>query len=258
MTAKTIISVQNLVKKYGNFEAVKSISFEVKEGEIFGLLGPNGAGKSTTLEIIETLRNKTSGTVMVDGLDLDKHPHEIKKIIGVQLQTSGFYPNLHLVELINLFAGLYNRRVKPLELLEMVNLKDKARSKVKELSGGQKQRFSIATTLINDPRIIFLDEPTTGLDPQARRNLWDLVHQIQARGTTVIMTTHYMDEAQYLCDRVAIIDDGNIIALNTPDQLIDELVATGFERPKEVKQANLEDVFIHLTGHSLREHQNQK
>jgi ABC-2 type transport system ATP-binding protein len=140
-----------------------------------------------------------------------------------------------------------------MELLDMVNLRDKAKSKVKELSGGQKQRFSIATTLINNPKIIFLDEPTTGLDPQARRNLWDLVKQIQSGGTTVIITTHYMDEAEYLCDRVAIVDSGKIVALNTPDKLIDELVATGFERPKEVKKANLEDVFIHLTGKSLRE-----
>jgi ABC-2 type transport system ATP-binding protein len=140
-----------------------------------------------------------------------------------------------------------------MELLDTVNLRDKAKAKVKELSGGQKQRFSIATTLINDPKIIFLDEPTTGLDPQARRNLWELVRQIRSRGTTVIITTHYMDEAEYLCDRVAIVDSGKIVALNTPDKLIDELVATGFERPKEVKQANLEDVFIHLTGKSLRE-----
>jgi ABC-2 type transport system ATP-binding protein len=250
---KTIISVQDLVKHYGNFEAVKGISFEVYDGEIFGLLGPNGAGKSTTLEIIETLREKTSGQIFVDGIDLDKDPNEIKKIIGVQLQTSGYYPNLNLLELIELFAGLYNRNVNALDLLDMVNLRDKAKSKVKELSGGQKQRFSIATTLINNPRIIFLDEPTTGLDPQARRNLWDLVLQIRSKGTTVIITTHYMDEAEYLCDRVAIVDSGKIVALNTPDKLIDELVATGFERPKEVKQANLEDVFIHLTGHSLRE-----
>jgi ABC-2 type transport system ATP-binding protein len=171
----------------------------------------------------------------------------------VQLQTSGFYPNLNLIQLIDLFAGLYNREVDALTLLDRVNLRDKAKSKVKELSGGQKQRFSIATTLINDPKIIFLDEPTTGLDPQARRNLWDLIKDIRSKGTTVIITTHYMDEAEYLCDRVAIIDSGNIVALNSPDGLIDELVATGFERPKEVKSANLEDVFIKLTGHSLRE-----
>ena len=217
------------------------------------MLGPNGAGKSTTLEIIETLREKTSGEVWVNGFNLDKEPDEIKKIIGVQLQTSGYYPNLNLVELINLFNGLYNRYVDPIALLEMVNLKDKSKAKVKELSGGQKQRFSVATTLINDPKIVFLDEPTTGLDPQARRNLWELVKNIRAKGTTVIITTHYMDEAEVLCDRVAIIDSGKIIAMESPDGLIDSLVSSGFERPKEVKKANLEDVFISLTGHSLRE-----
>ena len=247
-----IISVQNLVKNYGAFEAVKSISFDVEEGEIFGLLGPNGAGKSTTLEIIETLRQKTSGKVIVDGFDLDEKPGEIKKIIGVQLQTSGFYPGLNLIELIKLFSGLYNREVNAMELLKKVNLTDKAKNKSKELSGGQKQRFSIATTLINNPKIIFLDEPTTGLDPQARRNLWDLIKEIRNNGTTVILTTHYMDEAEQLCDRIAIMDEGKIIKLNTPDGLIDELVATGFEKPKPIKTANLEDVFIHLTGKEMR------
>lgn len=251
--SRTIIQVKDLRKKYGEFEAVKGISFEVQEGEIFGLLGPNGAGKSTTLEIMETLRQKTSGEIRVDGFDLDKSPNEIKKIIGVQLQTSGYYPSLNLSELIDLFAGLYNEDIDPLELLDKVNLRDKAKAKFKELSGGQKQRFSIATTLINQPRIIFLDEPTTGLDPQARRNLWDLIRNIRNQGTTVIITTHYMDEAEVLCDRVAIIDSGRIIAINTPDRLIDELVEAGFEKPKEVKQANLEDVFIHLTGRALRD-----
>lgn len=250
---RSIIKVSNLHKKYGDFEAVKGLSFEVMEGEIFGLLGPNGAGKSTTLEIIETLREKTSGEVWVDGFDLDNQPNEIKKIIGVQLQTSGYYPGLNLVELLQLFSGLYNQDIDPMSLLDTVNLRDKAKNKFKDLSGGQKQRFSIATTLINSPRIIFLDEPTTGLDPQARRNLWDLIRQIRDKGTTVIITTHYMDEAEILCDRVAIVDSGKIIALNSPDKLIDELVASGFEKPKEVKQANLEDVFIHLTGHVLRE-----
>src|ERR1043166_7499953 len=233
--ANTIISVKNLVKNYGNFEAVKGISFDVYENEIFGMLGPNGAGKSTTLEIIETLREKTSGEICV------------------QLQTSGYYPGLNLIDLIELFCGLYNKNIKPIELLEMVNLTEKAKSLYKQLSGGQKQRFSVATTLINDPKIIFLDEPTTGLDPQARRSLWELIKTIRSRGTTVIITTHYMDEAEYLCDRGAVIDWGKIIALNSPDQMIDDLVASGFERPKEVKKANLEDVFIHLTGHSLRE-----
>lgn len=253
MMANNIISVKNLVKNYGSFQAVKGISFDVYEDEIFGLIGPNGAGKSTTLEIIETLREKTSGEVIVDGLNLDKQPNEIKKIIGVQLQTSGYYPGLNLLQLIELFCGLYNRNVDPMELLETVNLKDKAKAKFKQLSGGQKQRFSVATTLINQPKIIFLDEPTTGLDPQARRSLWELIKTIRAKGTTVIITTHYMDEAEYLCDRVAIIDSGNIVALDSPDKLIDNLVASGFERPKEMKLANLEDVFINLTGHSLRE-----
>jgi ABC-2 type transport system ATP-binding protein len=253
MHQKTIISVKNLVKNYGDFQAVKGISFEVFEGEIFGLLGPNGAGKSTTLEIIETLRQKTSGVVTVDGFNLDESPNEIKKIIGVQLQTSGYYPGLNLIELITLFAGLYNERINPVDLLDTVNLREKAKAKFKELSGGQKQRFSIATTLINRPKIIFLDEPTTGLDPQARRNLWSLVKDIRSKGTTVIITTHYMDEAEMLCDRVAIIDSGKIIAMASPDKLIDDLVASGFEKPKEVKQANLEDVFIQLTGKHLRE-----
>ena len=248
-----IISVKDLHKKYGEFEAVKGISFDVYEGEVFGLLGPNGAGKSSTLEIIETLRDKTSGTVIVDGIDLDKDPEAIKKIIGVQLQTSGYYPGLNLTELIDLFSGLYNRSVNTKELLGLVNLQDKAKAKFKELSGGQKQRFSIATTLINKPKIIFLDEPTTGLDPQARRNLWDLIKNIRSQGATVIITTHYMDEAEQLCDRVAIMDEGKIIALASPDKLIDELVATGFERPKVTKAANLEDVFINLTGKDFRE-----
>ncbi len=253
MNNRVIISVKDLYKKYGDFEAVKGISFDVYEGEVFGLLGPNGAGKSTTLEIIETLRDKTSGTVTVDGIDLDASPEGIKKIIGVQLQTSGYYPGLNLTELIDLFSGLYNRAVDARELLTLVNLQDKAKAKFKELSGGQKQRFSIATTLINQPKIIFLDEPTTGLDPQARRNLWDLIKSISGKGTTVIITTHYMDEAEVLCDRVAIVDAGRVIAIDSPGALIDDLVATGFQRPQEVKKASLEDVFLNLTGKEWRD-----
>ena len=248
-----IISVNNLVKKYGNFTAVNGISFEVRAGEIFGLLGPNGAGKSTTLEIIETLREKTSGEILVNGLSIDTAPEAIKKIIGVQLQTADFYPNLNLIELIELFIGLYQTDIDPMSLLKKVNLEDKAKVKFKQLSGGQKQRFSIATTLINQPILVFLDEPTTGLDPQARRNLWDLIKEIRDNGTTVIITTHYMDEAEVLCDRVAIIDSGKIIAIDTPNAMIDELVSSGFEKVKEVKKANLEDVFIHRTGKAWRE-----
>lgn len=249
--ANTIIEVRDLKKNYGGFEAVKGISFDVYEGEIFGLLGPNGAGKSTTLEIMETLREKSSGKVTINGLCLDKDNDRIKSIIGVQLQTSGFYPGLNLMELIELFSGLYNERTDAMALLARVNLEEKAQVRFKDLSGGQKQRFAIATTLINHPRIIFLDEPSTGLDPQARRNLWDMIRAIRDAGTTVIITTHYMDEAEYLCDRVAIMDAGKIISLDTPDRLIDDLLRSGFERKKEVKLANLEDVFIHLTGHQF-------
>ncbi|WP_276089873.1 ABC transporter ATP-binding protein [Pedobacter sp. JY14-1] len=253
MGTRAIISVKDLVKKYDDFTAVKGLSFEVFENEIFGLLGPNGAGKTTTLEIIETLREKTSGEVWVDGLSVDTDAGKIKQLIGVQLQAAGYYPNLNLVELIELFSGLYGSDVKPMEMLEKVNLQDKAKAKYKALSGGQKQRFSIATTLINSPKIIFLDEPTTGLDPQARRNLWDLITEIRDQGTTVVLTTHYMDEAEQLCDRVAFVEKGEIMVLDTPDNLIDQLVNSGFERKKEVKKANLEDVFISLTGKEWRE-----
>ncbi|WP_295771384.1 ABC transporter ATP-binding protein [uncultured Mucilaginibacter sp.] len=253
MAKQPIITVNNLVKQYANFTAVKGISFEVYEGEIFGLLGPNGAGKTTTLEIIETLRTKTSGEVTVDGFSIDTQANQIKQRIGVQLQAAGYYPGLNLVELLNLFSGLYGVRINPMDMLAKVALTDKAKAQYKTLSGGQKQRFSIATTLINNPRIIFLDEPTTGLDPQARRNLWELIREIRSAGTTVVITTHYMDEAEELCDRVAFVDGGRIVGINSPDSFIDELVAAGFERRKQVKQANLEDVFINLTGKEWRE-----
>jgi ABC-2 type transport system ATP-binding protein len=248
-----IIVVKDLKKDYGTFQAVKGISFEVFEGEIFGLLGPNGAGKTTTLEIIETLREKSSGSVMVANLDISKDANEIKQQIGVQLQAAGYYPSLTLTELIHLFAGLYNVVPEAEKMLQLVGLEDKAKAKYKELSGGQKQRFSIATTLINKPRIVFLDEPTTGLDPQARRNLWDLIRKVRDNGATVVITTHYMDEAEQLCDRVAVIESGKIIALDSPDALIDNLIASGFERTKEVKKANLEDVFLNLTGQQWKD-----
>ncbi|MEY3342977.1 MAG: hypothetical protein RL090_661 [Bacteroidota bacterium] len=250
---QSIINVTNLVKDYGSLRAVDGISFDVMEGEIFGLLGPNGAGKTTTLEIIETLREPTAGSVKVCGYDIRQSADHIKQQIGVQLQAAGYYPSLTLTELIRLFSGLYNRDVDPMEILQKVALVDKAKAKYKELSGGQKQRFSIATTLINQPRVVFLDEPTTGLDPQARRNLWDLIRDIRSKGTTVVITTHYMDEAEQLCDRVAIVEKGKIIAIDSPDALIDRLVATGFERPKEMKKANLEDVFLNLTGREWRD-----
>ncbi|MEO8512044.1 MAG: ABC transporter ATP-binding protein [Ignavibacteria bacterium] len=252
---KKIIEVKNLVKKYDDLTAVNDISFDVYEGEIFGLLGPNGAGKTTTLEIMETLRELTTGEVFVGGLSVTSHKNEVKKIIGVQLQQSGFYPNLTLIELIKLFAGLYNTSTDPIEILEMVGLKEKAKAIYKNLSGGQKQRFAVATTIINKPKIVFLDEPTTGLDPQARRNLWDLINSIRDSGATVMLTTHYMDEAEKLCDRVGIMDLGKVIELDTPNNLIDNLLAKGFTREEKLKHASLEDVFISLTGRDLRDEQ---
>ena len=247
-----ILDLHNLKKYFATQKAVDDISFSIEKGSIFGLLGPNGAGKTTTLEIIETLREKTSGEITVNGFSVDHEAHKIKRIIGVQLQAAGYYPNLNLVELLELFSGLYDVKISPMAMLAKVNLQDKAKAKYKALSGGQKQRFSIATTLINSPKIIFLDEPTTGLDPQARRNLWDLITEIRDAGTTVVLTTHYMDEAEQLCDRVAFVERGEIIVLDTPDALIDNLVNSGFERKKEVKKANLEDVFIHMTGKEWR------
>lgn len=248
-----IIEVKNLTKKYGTFTAVNSISFSVEEGETFGILGPNGAGKTTTLEMIEGLKRPTSGTITLDGKDVVHETDAVKEVIGVQLQASTFFENLNLVELIDAFAAMYNRRVDAMELLAEVELTDKAKNKAKELSGGQKQRLSIAIGLVNDPKVLFLDEPTTGLDPQARRHLWDLVRAIKAKGKTVVLTTHYMDEAEVLCDRVAIMDSAKIIELATPQELISKLLSTGFTKQMVQQQANLEDVFLNLTGHALRE-----
>ncbi len=254
MAKQPILKVTDIRKQYDDgFEAVKGISFAVAKGEVFGILGPNGAGKTTTLEMIEGLRSITSGSVELDGLNVQKRPREVKERIGIQLQSSAFFPTLNLIELLGLFNALYAQHTDPMTLLREVDLEDKAKSTAKELSGGQRQRFSIATTLVNKPVAIFLDEPTTGLDPQARRNLWGLIRQIQHKGTTVILTTHYMEEAQVLCDRVAIMDEGQIIALDTPDHLIQALLNRGFKPHTKVQAATLEDVFIDLTGKELRD-----
>jgi ABC-2 type transport system ATP-binding protein len=248
-----IIEVKHLTKKYKDFTAVNDISFTVEQGEIFGILGPNGAGKTTTLEMIEGLKRPTSGTITLDGKDVVAQTDEVKAVIGVQLQASTFFENLNLLELIDTFSAMYNRKVDPMALLEEVELTDKAKSKAVELSGGQRQRLSIAIGLVNDPKVLFLDEPTTGLDPQARRHLWDLVSKVKAKGKTVVITTHYMDEAEVLCDRVAIMDGGKVIALSTPRKLVEELLASGFSKPVVQQQANLEDVFLAKTGHALRD-----
>ncbi|HTV47506.1 MAG TPA: ABC transporter ATP-binding protein [Phycisphaerae bacterium] len=301
------IEVKNLTKKYGNLKAVDDISFSVERGETFGMLGPNGAGKTTTLEMIEGLKRPNSGSIHVEGIDVRQQPDAVKSIIGVQLQGSAFFENLSLVELIQVFAACYNRKIDAQQLLQEVQLTEKAASKAKELSGGQKQRLSIAIGLVNDPQVLFLDEPTTGLDPQARRNLWELVKLIKSKGKTVVLTTHYMDEAEVLCDRIAIMDHAKIIAMDTTDQLLAktgvssriefmartapnrETLQTlagviGFEQDGQsyclvtsdaqatldalfalvrdgsmqmygltVRRATLEDVFLKLTGHQLRE-----
>lgn len=253
MKQKVILKVQDLAKSYGKHKAVDGISFEVYEGEVFGILGPNGAGKTTTFEMIEALRSIDGGTIILDGLDVKQAPQKVKNIIGIQLQSSNFYDRLSLVEQLKMFASFYNAKIDPLELLREVELSEKAKSRVEQLSGGQKQRFSIASALVNTPRVLFLDEPTTGLDPQARRHLWDLISQIKKKGITVMLTTHYMEEAELLCDRVAIMDGGKIIAQDSPKQLVKELLGRGFKKEQLVEQANLEDVFIDLTGKELRE-----
>lgn len=248
-----IIRVEHLRKVYGDLVAVDDISFDVLPGEIFGILGPNGAGKTTTLEMLETLRPIDGGTAMIAGYDVSREVDNVKSIIGVQPQTASFEEKTKLTELLEFFASTYGETVDAMKLLRDMQLEDKAKSYVEQLSGGQRQRFSIAAALVHGPQVFFLDEPTTGLDPQARRNLWDLIRAIQKRGVTVIMTTHYMDEAELLCDRVAVMDAGKIVALAPPKQLIKDLLKKGFKKEQHVEQANLEDVFIDLTGKALRD-----
>ena len=247
--SNVIVSVKNLTKSYSGKKVVDSIGFEVKKGEVFGILGPNGAGKTTTLEMIEAMREIDGGRATINGLDVDEHPYEIRKIIGVQPQSSAFQDKSKLREIIELFAAAYGEKVDALELLKMVHLEEKINDYAENLSGGQRQRLSIAAALVHKPKVFFMDEPTTGLDPQARRNLWELVETISGSGVTVIITTHYMDEAEMLCDRVAIMDRGKIIAMDTPKNLIKQLLG----KKQQVKQANLEDVFIDLTGKALRD-----
>jgi ABC-2 type transport system ATP-binding protein len=251
--SKAIVRVDDLHKSYSDKEVVKGISFEVERGEVFGILGPNGAGKTTTLEMIEALRPIDKGTVTVDGVDVAKDPQKVKYMIGVQLQSTSFMDKVKLTELLEQQAAAYGEKVNPMEFLKDVNLTDKASSYIEHLSGGQRQRFSIAAALVHQPKVFFMDEPTTGLDPQARRNLWDLVKRVSDKGITIILTTHYMEEAELLCDRVAVMDNGKIIAMDTPKKLIKDLLAKGFKKRQHVEQASLEDVFIDLTGKDLRD-----
>lgn len=248
-----MLVVKDLVKTYDDRNVVDGVSFEVKKGEIFGILGPNGAGKTTTLEMIETLRPIDGGSAIINGIDVSKDPQAIKYLIGVQPQSPAFQDKTKLVEVVEMFAAAYGEKVDPYTFLRDVDLEEKASSYVESLSGGQKQRLSITTALVHGPKVFFLDEPTTGLDPQARRHLWDLIKQVRDKGISVVMTTHYMDEAEILCDRIAVMDQGRIIALDTPKNLIKQLLGRGFKKEQHVEQANLEDVFIDLTGKALRD-----
>ena len=252
-----IVAVSNLAKKYPRpdrknefFNAVDGISLSIEKGQIYGILGPNGAGKTTTLEMIEGLTDIDGGEALIDNINVTTHPFAVKKIIGVQLQANEYFDRLSLAELLALFSNLYDRSDDPVELLKKVNLEEKANAKPANLSGGQKQRFSIACALVNDPKVLFLDEPTTGLDPQAKRNLWDQVKTLNAAGMTIVLTTHNMEEAEFLCDLLAIMDHGKIIAEGEPGDLILKYAP---EPPAVPLHGNLEDVFLTLTGHELRE-----
>ncbi|MGD8191392.1 ABC transporter ATP-binding protein [Brevibacillus ginsengisoli] len=304
---QTIINVQGLLKRYGSFTAVKGVQFQVRKGEIFGLLGPNGAGKTTTLEMLVGLRKPDEGTAQIGPYDILRDLVRVKEIIGVQLQSTSLFELLTVEEILQMYASFYPSHIPIHTLIDDMLLTEKRKSRIKGLSGGQKQRLAIALALVHDPQVVFLDEPTTGLDPQARRTLWDIVIQLKAKGKTIVLTTHYMDEAHVLCDRIAIMDQGELIALDTPTQLVkslhsdsavefrileqaDGLNLTGIAGVKQVgsrqdvhvlytdnlqstlmslisfadehnlqlvdlqtRTATLEDVFLHMTGRSLRE-----
>jgi ABC-2 type transport system ATP-binding protein len=252
-----IVEARELVKTYPKpgsktefFNAVNGVSLHINAGEIVGILGPNGAGKTTTLEMLEGLTDIDAGEAFINGINVKTDPFAVKKIIGVQLQANEYFDNLSLRELLKLFGQLYKRYIDPVELLGRVNLVEKADAKPANLSGGQKQRFSIACALVNDPVVLFLDEPTTGLDPQAKRSLWNLVRDLNQTGMTIVLTTHNMEEAGYLCKRIAIMDNGRIIADDTPSALIQEHAP---EPPEIPRHGSLEDVFLALTGQRLRE-----
>ena len=249
----SILNVKDLKKSYINpdtkekFNAVDGISFEIETTQIYGILGPNGAGKTTTLEMIEGLTDIDGGFACVSGLDVAENPYKVKEIIGVQLQSNEYFDSLSLKELLILFGKLYKNNINVNDLLNSVDLLDKVNAKPEELSGGQKQRFSIACALVNQPLVLFLDEPTTGLDPQAKHNLWKLIKTLNLSGMTIILTTHNMEEAEKLCHKVAIMDKGKIMSEGSPKDLIAKFDSENAEK------GNLENVFLHLTGRGLRE-----
>ena len=244
---ETVIEVNTLVKAYGNIKAVNQVSFDVVQGEVFGMLGPNGAGKTTTVEIIEGMRTADSGTVKVLGMDISKQTRAIKERIGVQSQDPALFPTMKVHEIVNFFRSLYKKSIPASEIIELVALKESQNVLFNNLSGGQQQRLSVALAFVNDPDIIFLDEPTTGLDPQARRAMWEVIETFRKAGKTVFLTTHYMEEAERLCDRVAIMDQGQIIALESPQRMIEEHIK---ESAIQFKMTNYpgEEVLAKLTN----------
>jgi len=241
------IGVEGLTKRFGAFTAVDDVSFSVKSGEIFGILGPNGAGKTTTLEIIEGLQKPTQGRVNVLGLDIVRDPARVKARIGVQLQSSAYYDYLNLREILTLIGSFYPKRLSPDQLLEQVGLLDQGTKRMRQLSGGQQQRFSVAASLVNDPELVILDEPTTGLDPQSRRNIWGLIRDINQSNVTVVLTTHYMEEAETLCQRLAIMDRGKLVATDTPQNLIARL-KSACTITMMTQQPLTEDQLVSLNG----------
>ncbi|MGF2614679.1 ABC transporter ATP-binding protein [Rossellomorea vietnamensis] len=266
MNNEVMVDVQNLVKRYGSMTAVNEVAFQVNKGEIFGLLGPNGAGKTTTIEMLVGLRKPDEGTAVLAGFDVRKEVNKVKEVIGVQLQSTSLFELLKVDEILHLYASFYPNNVNINELIEDMLLTEKRKDRIKGLSGGQKQRLAIALALIHDPEIVFLDEPTTGLDPQARRTLWDIVLHLKERGKTVILSTHYMDEAHVLCDRIGIMDQGELIALDTPTNLVKKLQSTStvefhssnppekdwFMAMEGVDEVSIKDTFVQLYTDDLQ------
>lgn len=253
VTNGTALVVRGLKKSYGSVVAVDGLDLEIRTGECFGLLGPNGAGKTTTIEICEGLLERDSGHLELLGMTWEKDAARLRQRLGIQLQDTQLSDKLTVTETLLLFRSFYRVRRDVVDVIALVQLEEKATSRVGTLSGGQKQRLAIACAMVGDPDLLFLDEPTTGLDPQSRRQLWSLIEEFRAMGRTILLTTHYMDEAEKLCDRVAIVDHGHIIAQGSPHELIDSIGATIPAPPPRASSATLEDVFVALTGRTLRD-----
>ena len=253
VTTAPALVVRGLRKFYGDVRAVDGLDLEIRSGECFGLLGPNGAGKTTTIEICEGLLERDSGDLELLGMTWEKDGRALRERLGIQLQDTQLSEKLTVTETLELFRSFYQNGRSVDEVIRLVQLEEKRSARVGTLSGGQKQRLAIACAMVGDPELLFLDEPTTGLDPQSRRQLWSLIEEFRSTGRTILLTTHYMDEAERLCDRVAIVDHGHIIAHGAPHELIDSIAASHPPPPPRASSATLEDVFVALTGRTLRD-----